>query len=212
MRAARCCHRLALQTFAQGLFQAGYRDRAAAVYYHLLISGSDRVQQAQLLRRCLACWSQQPAGGGGGGLALDFGGGGGGTGHAGHAGHAGLPSPRGGSIDGAAAAAGQALPPHGSAGALVVAVGGGGEPGSGSAGTAAAAAAWHDPHVFEKLVLLFEGQAAVSWGQVLDMSLEAGLGEEFVVRWGRSLAAAAHGVLLRCLLLLGSGMLCLVGV
>ena len=39
--------------FAQGLFQAGYRDKAAAIYGSLLLGDADRVQQAELLRRCL---------------------------------------------------------------------------------------------------------------------------------------------------------------
>lgn len=45
--------RIALQLFASGLFQAGYRDRAAAIYSTLLLQDADRVQQAELLRRCL---------------------------------------------------------------------------------------------------------------------------------------------------------------
>lgn len=50
--------RLALQIFAQGLFQAGYRDKAAAIYGSLLLEDADRVQQAELLRRCLSCWME----------------------------------------------------------------------------------------------------------------------------------------------------------
>ncbi|KAL4421470.1 hypothetical protein ABPG75_010761 [Micractinium tetrahymenae] len=50
--------RLALQMFAQGLFQAGYRDKAAAIYGSLLLEDADRVQQAELLRRCLSCWTE----------------------------------------------------------------------------------------------------------------------------------------------------------
>ena len=45
--------RIALQLFASGLFQAGYRDRAAAIYSTLLLQDADRVHQAELLRRCL---------------------------------------------------------------------------------------------------------------------------------------------------------------
>jgi hypothetical protein len=43
--------------FARGLFDAGYRDKAASVYYTLLQSGVDRSQQADLLRNCLSCWT-----------------------------------------------------------------------------------------------------------------------------------------------------------
>jgi len=40
--------------FARGLFEAGYRDRAAAIYGSLLLlEDADRAQQAELLRRCL---------------------------------------------------------------------------------------------------------------------------------------------------------------
>lgn len=45
--------RIALQLFAQGLFQAGYRDRAATIWSSLLLEDADRGQQAELLRRCL---------------------------------------------------------------------------------------------------------------------------------------------------------------
>ncbi|KAI7839560.1 hypothetical protein COHA_006687 [Chlorella ohadii] len=50
--------RIALQLFASGLFLAGYRDRAAAIYSTLLLQDADRVQQAELLRRCLSCWTE----------------------------------------------------------------------------------------------------------------------------------------------------------
>eukprot|EP00884_Botryococcus_braunii_P009762 jgi/Botrbrau1/18788/Bobra.0386s0104.1 len=46
-----------LQLFAQGLFDAGYRDKAATVYYSLLRNEVDRSQQVDLLRRCLSCWT-----------------------------------------------------------------------------------------------------------------------------------------------------------
>ncbi|PSC68729.1 IMPACT family member in pol 5 region [Micractinium conductrix] len=55
--------RIALQMFAQGLYQAGYRDKAAAIYSSLLLEDADRVQQAELLRRCLSCWTDDAAGG-----------------------------------------------------------------------------------------------------------------------------------------------------
>jgi hypothetical protein len=48
--------RLALLLLAQSLFDNGYKERAAAVYFHLLATDDDRVQQAEYLRRCLACW------------------------------------------------------------------------------------------------------------------------------------------------------------
>ncbi|PRW32560.1 IMPACT family [Chlorella sorokiniana] len=50
--------RIALQLFASGLFLAGYRDRAAAIYSTLLLQDADRVQQVELLRRCLSCWTE----------------------------------------------------------------------------------------------------------------------------------------------------------
>lgn len=169
--------RLALQVFAQGLFQAGYRDRAAAVYYHLLISGSDRTQQAQLLKRCLACWTQDGRRRQQQLLLLSPGNSSGGGGAA-------APGSPTGSRPGSA----------GSSGGEAAAVGAGGGSGrSGAPGTADAdllvdplAAA--DPHVFEKLVLLFEGQAALGWGQIIDMAGEAGLGQEFVARCVRHCA------------------------
>lgn len=49
---------LCLQSFAAGLLRAGYRDRAAVVYFSLLAAAHDRAEQAALLRCCLACWSQ----------------------------------------------------------------------------------------------------------------------------------------------------------
>lgn len=48
--------RLALDLFARGLFENGYRDRAAAVCFHLLATEEDRAAQASMLKRCLACW------------------------------------------------------------------------------------------------------------------------------------------------------------
>jgi len=48
--------RLAVDLFAQGLFENGYRDRAAAVCFHLLITEEDKAAQASMLKRCLACW------------------------------------------------------------------------------------------------------------------------------------------------------------
>lgn len=53
--------RNALLLFAQGLYQAGYRDRAASIWSSLmLLEDADRVQQAELLRRCLRC-GREPA-------------------------------------------------------------------------------------------------------------------------------------------------------
>lgn len=66
----RCPRRLCLQAFAQGLLHSGYRDKAASVYYSLLLSVNDRAQQAELLRCCLACWSQPAASSGGGGAGV----------------------------------------------------------------------------------------------------------------------------------------------
>lgn len=48
--------RLALELFARGLHEGGYKDRAASVYFHLLSTSDDRTAQAEMLRRCLACW------------------------------------------------------------------------------------------------------------------------------------------------------------
>ena len=48
--------RLALEMFARGLYEGGYKDRAASVYFHLLSTSDDRTAQAEMLRRCLACW------------------------------------------------------------------------------------------------------------------------------------------------------------
>ncbi|KAG7672367.1 hypothetical protein Ndes2526B_g09123 [Nannochloris sp. 'desiccata'] len=48
--------RLALNLFAGGLLENGYRDRAAAVYFHLLLTEEDKSAQASILKRCLACW------------------------------------------------------------------------------------------------------------------------------------------------------------
>ena len=48
--------RLALDLFARSLASHGYRDRAAAVYFHLLVTEDDKTAQADLLKRCLACW------------------------------------------------------------------------------------------------------------------------------------------------------------
>lgn len=152
--------RLALQVFAHGLFQAGYKDKAAAVYYHLLVSGSDRVQQAHLLRCCLACWTQPE-------VSL-------------------LETPRSssgherglsllGSQLGALASRAPSTPsPTDPPAAGMVSS-------SQDVGTALAVPA-NDPHVFEKLVLLFDGNSCLGWTQVIDMAEEAGLGREFVVR------------------------------
>lgn len=54
-----------LQLFAEGLFQAGYRDKAASIYYSLLQAGADRAQQGELLRKCLECWQAGSDGDGG---------------------------------------------------------------------------------------------------------------------------------------------------
>jgi hypothetical protein len=51
--------RLVLDMFARGLFENGYRDRAAAVYFHLLVTEEDKAEQATLLKKCLACWSSE---------------------------------------------------------------------------------------------------------------------------------------------------------
>ncbi|KAL0031370.1 hypothetical protein WJX79_007043 [Trebouxia sp. C0005] len=51
-----------MHLFAAGLLAAGLKDEAAAVYYSLLQGGSDRAQQAELLRQCLSCWSSDPHG------------------------------------------------------------------------------------------------------------------------------------------------------
>lgn len=61
--------RLALEALARGLGEAGYRQRAAAVWFHLLATEGDRAQQAAHLWRCLGCWGEQ--GGGGAAPAVD---------------------------------------------------------------------------------------------------------------------------------------------
>jgi hypothetical protein len=48
--------RVALEIFARNLYENGYRDRAASVFFFLLSTEHDRTQQAQFLRRCVACW------------------------------------------------------------------------------------------------------------------------------------------------------------
>ncbi|KAI3435786.1 hypothetical protein D9Q98_001844 [Chlorella vulgaris] len=54
--------RIGLQLFAQGLYASGYRDRAAAIWSSLLLDAdSDRSQQADLLRRCLSCYLDEPS-------------------------------------------------------------------------------------------------------------------------------------------------------
>lgn len=51
------------QAFARGLHEVGRRDQAAAVYCALLQGGgADRAQQAELLCRCLDCWSPEAPG------------------------------------------------------------------------------------------------------------------------------------------------------
>jgi hypothetical protein len=65
--------RALLDLFASELAVLGYRERAAAVYFHLLTAGGDRTERAALLRRCLACWmpaGDAPASSVGGGRAL----------------------------------------------------------------------------------------------------------------------------------------------
>ncbi|KAK9819867.1 hypothetical protein WJX72_003454 [[Myrmecia] bisecta] len=93
---------MALQLFAKGLFDAGYRDKAASVYYTLLQTGVDRTQQAELLRQCLACWT-----------------------------------------------AGQDREP--------------------------------DATTFEKLAQFVEAQQSFTWGQIIDIVQEAGLGVRFTI-------------------------------
>ncbi|GAB4820850.1 hypothetical protein N2152v2_007896 [Parachlorella kessleri] len=199
--------RLALQAFAQGLFQAGYRDRAASVYHHLLTSASDRTQQAHLLRCCLACWqggvsgsprtsgmlgvgsrsstSSTDAGSSQGspsklqeGIALQkqpslcF------ASVVGASGGFASTAPRAWPAGVAAAGEPCSLDMAGPSGSARSSGSSGSAYGGGALGLGAAT----DPHVFEKLVLLFDGQAALSWGELIDISGEAGLGEEFVVR------------------------------
>ncbi|GMH40936.1 hypothetical protein BSKO_08840 [Bryopsis sp. KO-2023] len=47
----------AMKKFAEGLLSCGDRDKAAAVYYNLLTVGDDKDRQAELLKRCVECWS-----------------------------------------------------------------------------------------------------------------------------------------------------------
>lgn len=51
--------RVALEIFARSLYDNGYRDRAASVFFYLLSTEHDRSQQAHLLRRCVACWQEE---------------------------------------------------------------------------------------------------------------------------------------------------------
>ncbi len=55
------------------LVAPAYRERTAAVCFHLLTAGGDRAERAALLRRCLNCWTPAgaaPASSGGGGRVL----------------------------------------------------------------------------------------------------------------------------------------------
>ena len=67
---------VALKFFANSLAAQGFPDRAADVFYGLLLD-ADRQQQAEYLRLCLACWGHKGHGGGGGGKGGGDGAGGG---------------------------------------------------------------------------------------------------------------------------------------
>eukprot|EP00887_Chlorella_sp_A99_P000424 scaffold17.g424.t1 len=125
---------LCLQAFAQGLVRSGYRDRAAAIFFSLLLSDPDRSHQADLLRCCLACWAP--------------------------------PSASDDSPGRAAASVAELLASGASCGAEASCAGGS-----------------SDGHAMEKLVCLFgSGQTVLSWGQIIDLTEEAGLGVEFAAR------------------------------
>ena len=47
---------LVMKKFAHDLYQKGYKDKAAIVYFNLLCCEADRQRQADLLNKCLECW------------------------------------------------------------------------------------------------------------------------------------------------------------
>lgn len=50
--------RIALDMFARSLYDNGYRDKAASIYFYLLTSENDPCKQPSLLRQCIACWKE----------------------------------------------------------------------------------------------------------------------------------------------------------
>jgi U-box domain len=120
--------RLALDLFAQGLYSYGYRDRAAAVYFHLLVSEEDKTAQADMLKRCLACWQ------------------------------AGGTTPNENNI-------------------IENTISGGG---TGGGGTSTNVSKDLDSHVFEKLIQMIDNTSSFGW--LIEVSSEAGLGNTFIAR------------------------------